>query len=150
MTAKIPDLWPAELSERVLTPAAILKAQATILGERTKGVLEAEVSSRPEQTKEGQLVTVYDFDVIAPALNGYRKTILRVEHGKDIIYPVYIKSLGPGIPQAANDQKFLEVLGSHLQSQPVMSLIQTLIARSNEAQKQVQGEQSESPTPSTG
>jgi hypothetical protein len=135
-------------SETVLSPAAILQAQATNLEERTKGVLEAEVFSREVAAKEGQAVTVYQFDVIAPALNRYRKTILQVQHTKDAIYPVYIQSLGPGLPQAANDKEFLVVLRSYLQSQPVMSLIQTLIARSNEAQKQVQGGQSESPTPS--
>ena len=136
MTAKIPNLWPEELTETVLTPAAILKAQATNLGEQTKGVLEAEVSRREESTKEGQTIIIYDFDVIAPALNGYRKTILQVNHAKDAIYPVYIKSLGTGIPQAANDQRFLEVLGSHLQSQSIVSLLQTLIARSNEVEQQ--------------
>ena len=90
MADTIPDLWPQTgLKPTVLTPAAILRVQATQLAQRTQGVLIGEVVS---ETQDNQVVL--GFDVIAPALRNYRHRLLTVQYAKNAKYPALVKGAG--------------------------------------------------------
>ena len=143
MSATIPDLWSDDIEVNLVSPVAILRAQTGFLERKTQGILRAEVRSTDSGNR-----AVHSLDLIAPALNDYRKSLLSASHAKDMIYPVTVRSegLSPAdqgllpIPVSGSDQKtvssqaeLIEVVRRVLRSGYVRSLIHSLIARSNEA-----------------
>jgi hypothetical protein len=68
----------------IVTPAAILKTQAALLGEKTKGVLEAAVKT---WTSAGNVY--HEFVIVVPALDGYRYVLFRIHH-PITLYPVFV------------------------------------------------------------
>ncbi|HVY70062.1 MAG TPA: hypothetical protein VHH73_09040 [Verrucomicrobiae bacterium] len=80
----IRNLWGDLPSvENLKAPAQILKEQAAILAEQTKGVLIGKV----EQISDADLA--FDLDIRAPALNNHSVNVLRVTHPVTL-YPVRI------------------------------------------------------------
>lgn len=159
MAASIPVLWSDDIKVDVLTPLAILRAQVEPLRKKTQGLLEAEVTT----STSGDNV-LHKFDLIAPALGGYRRRILTATHQKEMIYPVTVEaecfatppprsytalqvmkafelddssSAGEedGRRKAVTDQEFINLVGEALRSSQVRGAIQSLIARSNELQE---------------
>ena len=157
MAETIPNLWPVDIQARVLTPVAILRAQASEIRKLTQGVLDAEVSV---STNDKDRVW-YVLDLIAPALSKYRYRVLSVGHQKDMVYPTHIQAKcyeppdGSLIPvecrrnpasresiilaegynpwrSAATDEEFMTYVGEVLRSKEVHAIINSLIARSNE------------------
>ena len=147
MPDTIPSLWPDDIKVDVLTPLMILRAQAGLLSRITKGILEAEVVV--EQAKlggnGGTPVTQIHLDLIAPALNrsGYR--ILTTQYSDEMAYPTHIQSnyvanedLIAALTSSeykkapSNEKEFINSVSNILRSSKTMSLIQSLIARSNE------------------
>jgi hypothetical protein len=89
------DLWPSDLGiATIVTPAAILRAQAAFLGEKTKGVLEATV----ETSSVGDQIR-HRFVIKVPALGNCRYALFSVHHSIDL-YPVFIDD-GPAMPRSA-------------------------------------------------
>ncbi|MBL8795845.1 MAG: hypothetical protein JNM56_18215 [Planctomycetia bacterium] len=148
MATAIPDLWPSDIDVQVVPPLDILKAQEATLAQKTKGILQAKVST----TATDKLVQ-HDLDLIAPSLHFYRERILSVTHDRGFIYPVRVSSgvfdpntsmrlsqlqqallADPGRNQriAATEEEFINLVRQVLQSDEVRALIQSLIARSNE------------------
>jgi len=77
------DLWPADVqTPTVVPPVAILRRQAAILADRTKGLLEGQVDALTEGEQFRLL-----FYIVAPSL-GYRYKLFEVWHGVEG-YPVY-------------------------------------------------------------
>lgn len=147
---RIPDLWGPKISVDVLTPIAILNAQVTLLKQKTQGIVLAELKSSVD---DKQIVTIL-FDLVAPAVGNFRSRVLAVRHKADFVYPALVTSgafnvdyaaalsLGELKWGAAEDQysklartedEFLSLLQEALQSGPIMSIVQSMIARSNEA-----------------
>jgi hypothetical protein len=142
MPDTIPDLWPEDVTApTVLTPLAILRFQAGQLRQRTKGLLEADVQT--QNLLEGRVQ--HSFDLIAPALNRYRYRLFTVEHDLEMVYPVTVSAEGVGFPvnqlfvgetpaaSAFTQDQFLELVARILKADHVRSAIQSLLARSNEA-----------------
>ena len=127
MSTAMPNLWPENLSTDVLPPLAILRAQAGLLGKITKGILEAEVTSVAKDD-----VVRHQLDVIAPALDGYRHRLLVVEHESHLVYPAIIDPDSNEAEFAQTPQNFINRLQTLLNSGQVLSVITSLIARSNE------------------
>jgi len=89
------DLWPSDLGiVSIVTPAAILRAQATLLGEKTKGILEGAV----ETSSVGDQIR-HRFVIRVPALGNYRYPLFSVHHAVDL-YPVFIDE-EPATPRPA-------------------------------------------------
>ncbi len=156
MAGTIPVLWSDDISVDVLSPVAILRAQARPLAEKTKGLLRADIESITSDTGRVK----HQFDLIAPALGNFRRRVLTATHQKDLVYPVIVEaecflpeynspisrvaarmqsasSIGPntlpdGQRLAATDQEFIKLVGEVFRSSQVRSLIQSLIARSND------------------
>lgn len=89
------DLWPEDISaaEGELAPITILKQQASLLGRRTRNLVEAEVETGASVI-EGHLR--HTFFLVAPALNFYRHSLLEVEHEATQMYPATIKLIRSG------------------------------------------------------
>ena len=69
------DLWPENIAEsNMVTPVAILREQAALLGDKTKQLVTGEVQT----TTTGNMF-VHSFSVAAPTLN-YRYELFRVQH----------------------------------------------------------------------
>jgi hypothetical protein len=80
----IRNLW-GELPaiENLKAPAQVLREQAMLLAEQTRGVLIGKV----EQISDADLA--YDLDIRAPALNNHSVNLLRVTH-PITLYPVRV------------------------------------------------------------
>jgi hypothetical protein len=153
MPATIPVLWSDDISVDVLAPIAILRAQAGPLSQKTKGLLVAGIETITSESGTVQ----HQFDLVAPVLNKFRRRILIATHQIDLVYPVTVEAecyasesflrtpssiintlLSPREEflerhrRAATDQDFMKLVGEVFHSVQVRSLIQSLIARSNE------------------
>jgi hypothetical protein len=79
------DFWPSDfLDDQVRTPSAILSEQASLLGTKTRNLIEAEVTT----AVDGPWFTIR-FDIVVPALDNYRYQICMLQHDLQI-YPVYV------------------------------------------------------------
>lgn len=138
------DLWSDDIKVDIITPLAVLRAQQAHLRRKTRGLLNVEVTSRTV----GEDSVEHQFDLIAPMLDDYRYRVLVAMHKQKLVYPVYVEAecLRPessaydGFPpdvidgpsEAATEQEFLELVGKVLRSPQIRSVIQSLIALSNE------------------
>jgi len=133
MAETIPDLWPDYVTvTQVLTPLAVLRYQAGQLRQKTKNLLEAEVVSEVA----GDQVN-HHFDLIAPALSRYRYRLFTASHATDMAYPVVIdfSSYVEGFSEtkeASTQESFFQLVGKIFNSRHTRSVIQSLLARSNE------------------
>jgi hypothetical protein len=151
MADTIPNLWlSSELQPTVLTPIAILRTQASFLGQETQGLLRGDV--RVTEGEKGQ--RTLSFDVMAPAINNYRYTLLSVQHEQKDIYPAVISAQGltvtetarsvfPLIPEreitttipkktAYSERQFINIVQEVLRAPETIARLQSLIVRSNE------------------
>jgi hypothetical protein len=138
MATTIPNLWSDDISVDVLSPLAILRAQAAQLGRMTKGLLKAEVATTTGTNKWVQ----HQLDLMAPVLDYYRHRVLTARHHMDMVYPVTVDAEcfndPTGSPElgssreAPTEEEFIQLVRQALQSNEVKLVIQSLIARSNE------------------
>jgi len=147
MDSPIPDLWAERIRADVLPPAVILRAQESFLTKRTQGILEAKVFT---VANESQLQ--HHLDLIAPALEHYRITLLTANHKREMVYPVTVTSEAfvkgsqsvvtavkaevnsppANQRQATTQEEFIQLVREALHSNEVVGMMQSLIARSNE------------------
>lgn len=146
----IPDLWGQAISVDVLTPAAILNTQAALLKRKTQGIVIAEL----ETTTDSKNVVTIKFDLVAPAVDNFRASVLAVRHKADYVYPALVatsafSSKGGGqfgdlkwggvedqlSKLAETETQFISLLQEALQSGFILSIVQSLIAKSNEARQ---------------
>ena len=149
MSQRITSFWPDQIRPELLSPRAILKAQGEALANQTEGVLLAEITN----TQNDVGIVELDFDIVVPALSGYRHRILTVAHGKDLPYPAIVDAeefrpaslrylqlfLEKGrLPDRAtckadSDIEFMNLVKTVLKSTGVLSAAQSLIVRASEA-----------------
>src|SRR4051794_11804124 len=87
MTTTLPDLWSDDIKVDVLSPLVILRSQEGYLERKTQGLLQAKVAT----TRSGDWVQ-HQLDLIAPALGGYRRSLLTARHNAEMIYPVFVRA----------------------------------------------------------
>ena len=165
MAESIPNLWPGNISETVVSPLAILRAQVEPLRIMTKGFLRVIISTIKSEESDR---VVHTMSLVAPGLGDDRYQILWVTHDRDHAYPVTIDAecfepkLKPGDPLPSNDvQKvfkgfsggqndwrpqadsedaFIKNLGKVLKSPDVRSVIDSLLVKLNEQENGVSPE----------
>ncbi len=108
---QIPDLWPTSVKVEILTPYAILRAQATKLTERTQSIVEGQVRSRAVAPS----LICHTFDLIAPVLS-FRYTLLRLWHRETMVYPVLLTA---GLDKSLNPNKIAEIIEGNLIHKPL-------------------------------
>jgi hypothetical protein len=147
MENEIPDLWGQDLKLESLTPVMVLNTQAEKLKQRTQGAVYAEVILR-----KSPKITEILFDLRAPAVHGYRFRLLKVRHGDVMVYPAAVISpnmilASRALPQpdlvpddherdisalAKSYEEFNKLIGVTFQSPLTRTLLDSLIAKSNE------------------
>lgn len=130
------DLWPKDITaaEGELPPITILKQQASLLGRRTRNLVEAEVETG---TSDFQGYLRHTLFLVAPALNFYRHSLLEVEHDATQMYPATIKvSLsrnGPSRPhriRVKDSEEFKKALKRVFADDKTKRAIGSLLAQS--------------------
>ena len=108
------------------TPLSILKDQANHLAMATSGILIGEVDS----LSLGAARFTYELDIVAPALNGYRYTAVRISHDIEL-YPVKVDS--PGLEDVViceDEEVFAMILHECFTSPKIRKVIASLLAQS--------------------
>jgi hypothetical protein len=123
------DLWgnlPDE--ETFAVPVRLLADQADLLGQKTGNLLEARVNPISLATTKN---LAYELEILAPALDNYSITILRVRHPIES-YPVQVESMVDEHTklEAADEAQFSAILSQILGSNEVRRIIASLIAQS--------------------
>src|ERR1700722_3349877 len=150
MATDILDLWGDSIKANVLTPLVILKMQAELLRRKSKGIVLGDISAQPHTN-----VQRYYFDLLAPAVGARRIRVLIASHSIDLVYPVVVEAIPlwhyddslsrTDLPDwfdaesawecdktASTEESFVVMLRHVLRSREVTSMIQSLIAISNE------------------
>jgi hypothetical protein len=116
------DLWPANITEsNLVTPVAILREQAALLGDKTKQLVTGEVQT----TTVGNLF-VHSFCVAAPTLN-YRYELFRVQHPA-VFYPLALEQ-GSVTTQVKSEEEFKSKLKEVFSSQLTLNVVQSILAQ---------------------
>ncbi|AUT03447.1 hypothetical protein CLI64_25225 [Nostoc sp. CENA543] len=120
------NLW-GELPKNVevRTPYLILKEQASILTQMTKGLLIGEVDRKPVL----QNVFIARLRIRVPELNSYTYSVVDVQYPLKL-YPLVIKDYTSSEQeiQCSSEQEFEVTLGKILSSDQVKRVISTLLA----------------------
>lgn len=126
MVATENDLWPKDINglPALRTPVSILREQASLLGDKTDHLVEADVVARPSQNNR----FAHSFQLIAPALNQYRYSLFEVTHGIEL-YPLSISFNNTGY-QVNKEPEFLEKLKMIFAHDQTKKVIQALVAQS--------------------
>ena len=148
------DLWPEILGHvEIKAPVVILREQASLLGEKTRNIVQAAVvqsEANPFQPADFN----YGFNIIAPALANYSYRLFGIWHNVDL-YPVQfevskemLEELRPSISDsqsvttrrvtgravpvvvAASEAAFMDVLREILHSKKAMRVIRGILAQS--------------------
>jgi hypothetical protein len=127
MAETIADLWSSEIRVNVLSPYTILQMQAGFLKKRTGGIIDAIVDKT--ENAESAEVTL---DVLATALNHRERVLTASYNAPNKPYPVKVEAIGLLNEWASTEEQFMKLLRESLQSGPMNTLIQSLIARTNE------------------
>ncbi len=119
------DLWGEIPSyETIRTPYTILKEQASLLTQKTNGLLIGEVSRDQARNTQQFATTLW---IKAPSLNNYIYSIVSVKHSIQL-YPVYIiAETNPQI-NCSSEEEFEQALGKILSSPEVKRVISSLLA----------------------
>lgn len=119
------SFWPDNFGvEPEITPLTILKEQASLLGERTKNLVEGSV-----QTGVGaELEFRHSLYLVVPTLTNYRYFLLSVHHNPSI-YPLEIRDgTSNRMILSHNFDEFRENLKEILSSDRVKRIVSTLLA----------------------
>jgi hypothetical protein len=117
-----PDLWGDLGVANVLTPVAILREQAALLGTKTQQLIEAKV-----ETETYGKDFKHSFNLVVPALDNYRYELFWVKHDIDL-YPV--QTFGQG-QSAKTESDFVNWLQEQLSSPKTRRIIGNLLAQVN-------------------
>lgn len=123
------NLWgDLPKAESLKSPKKLLQEQADLLSQITGDHLRGHVST---QTLGEQIV--HELEIIAPYINNYRVTVLRVAHGP-IIYPAQVvQAVPPHKAFVCNDNVLLiQCIRDILQSAEVRKMLASLITQSME------------------
>jgi len=128
------NLWPEDIAVTdVIAPVTILKEQASLLGQRTKNLVEGRVSpgigKGLDMFDAGRFT--YDFDLVAPALKNYTYRLFSISHGVEF-YPLTIDSatLNSADFKVNNDEEFLKALETIFSSGKTKGIISSLVSQS--------------------
>ena|SRR5258706_13200902 len=136
------DLWPEDIqSTSIVAPVTMLMEQASILGQRTKNIVTAEVGRVEHSYRLGTFS--YDFFITAPALQSYHYRLFEINHSislypvtfdldEDIKKEVY-EELALELNEdliAESEGKFLTLLKMIFGSQKTRKIISALLSQS--------------------
>ena len=116
------DYWPANIADSNLTtPVTILKEQATLLGEKTRQLVEGEVVTQTT----GTLLFHY-FYVAAPTLN-YRFELFNISHGVNF-YPLVLRYLN-NTTSLGSEEEFKAKLKEIFAAPHTLNVVHSILAQ---------------------
>ena len=126
----VKNLW-GELPEaaNIRSPATILREQASLLTQMTKGTLDGQVS-----LKGSDGIFVAHLAIMAPALDNYVFTVLRAQYPMEM-YPVTVAEFtGASLRYRCKDEEnFQDALAKVLSSDRIKRVIGHLLSKSRSA-----------------
>lgn len=126
------SLWPEDIAVTdAVAPVTLLKEQASLLGQKTKNLVEGRVAQGPGDPA-GHNNFAYYFDLVAPALNNYRYRMFSIWHGVEF-YPLIISgsaAFNRVDLEVHNEEEFLGALETIFSSENTKGIISSLIAQS--------------------
>lgn len=135
------DLWPSDIEvSDLVSPASILREQATLLGMKTKNLVTGKVELASDSAEKK---FKYVFYLVAPALKNYRYRLLSIEYPVDL-YPVTIRfeSKRPKVEDNLDEESshlsakdyddFIAKLGKVFSDERTKRVIRALISHSRE------------------
>ena len=130
VVGNIPNLWPElATTDQTITPKAILTRQAMVITEKTNerviGKVETKVLGRD---------FTHTMTLIAPRLDNFTQYILRVRHAIENTYPVYVflTEQSDTSKECLDEQALCVVIKERLASDPVVHMVRSLIAQSDD------------------
>jgi hypothetical protein len=120
------DFWPKDIGEvKVVAPVSLMRSQAALLFEKTKGLLEGRINVR---TSIGSFY--YSFQIVVPALGGYVYELFRVENSVNL-YPV--KGTFEGLTtDLESEEAFTQWLKDVLSSERTRTIVGSLLSQVGE------------------
>ena len=115
-----PDLWGEIQVAVVRTPAAILREQAALLGQKTGYTIHGKVETETSGTD-----FYHYFKLVVPALDDYTYELLRVKHSIDL-YPVTADR-----KEYKTEAEFTDWLRGKLSSPDTRRIVGNLLAQAN-------------------
>jgi hypothetical protein len=110
------------------TPKSILREQASILSQLTKGVLIGSI----EQESTTNNTLIYNFSITAPAINNHKFALLTLQYSITI-YPLTVTDHTVHVQrQCLNEEGFTTTLKSILSSTQVKRVISALLIQSRD------------------
>src|SRR5436309_2263893 len=117
------DFWPTDLKAAATAPAAILRQQAALLGQKTHNLVEAQV-----ETVSSPPYLIHNFVLVAPSLDNYRFNLFRIHHEIAPMYPV-IASQKNTQRKLESEEELLEWLKQTLGSEETKRVINSLLSQ---------------------
>ncbi|GAB4457946.1 MAG: hypothetical protein OHK0029_18470 [Armatimonadaceae bacterium] len=137
MLNTMPDLWPTDIEisvEDATVPVVILRQQASLLGEKTRNLVQGEIVTKPEpefSTMNPKTRLVHRFYLNVATVDNYRYELLKVSHGLEG-YPVLIHTVHEGSEtnvECSSPEEFTQALGTILSSSQTLRIVRTLMAQ---------------------
>lgn len=143
------DLWPEDIyvsDSQLRAPVTILKEQASLLGKKTRNLVEGHIRRMDETEARVRGAALgyqgpgfgYEFHLAAPALDGYRYRLFFIIHGIDL-YPIKFsldESIAQEIghdpryaPTAQSESELTILLGRIFAASKTRSVIQAMLAQ---------------------
>jgi hypothetical protein len=116
-----PDFWGDIAPGTRRTPVAILREQASLLGTKTKNLIEARVVT---EASFGEIR--HRFLLVAPGLDNYKYQLFRIEHDVNL-YPVTVETEPPVLLETEPD--FTKWLQFTLSSDHTKRIVGNLLAQ---------------------
>ncbi len=127
------DLWPDDIAVTdVVTPVNILKEQASMLGAKTKNLVQGEIVQRITR-REGESPDsfIFSFNLKAPALQNYKYQLFWVTY-PITFYPLTIHKGGADSDITVNSQdELVDELRNIFSHEKTKNVIHALIAQSS-------------------
>ena len=116
------DLWPENIGEsKLVTPLAVLKEQAALLGTKTQQLVTGEVT-----TETSGNLFVHHFSLVAPTLR-YRYELFRVTHGISF-YPLNVVYLN-NTHAMKSEAEFKDKLKEIFSATHTVTTVQSILAQ---------------------
>ena len=113
------------------TPTSILREQALILNQLTKGVLIGSIEQEPTNNN----ILIYNFSITAPAINNHKFAILTLQYSITI-YPLTLTDHTVHVQrQCLNEEGFTSALKNILSSTQVKRVISALLIQSQDSKQ---------------
>ncbi len=135
-TQTTPDLWPADIGQDTgkLGPAALLKSQAALLSQKTKGLVTAEVRGE-QDPRDGKFVD--NFYLIGPTIN-YQYLLFSINYPIEFYPAELVAQIGvgnlignlTGAVIVEDDAQLADEIRAIFNSEKTKNVIGAIIARS--------------------